>query len=1176
MIQDLYGRNLHRKDLNRKTRTNKGALSLTVSQVGTDLLVRTHSNQQPSGLSFLRGTTIIARSDLKTSTQIGPDVFDSFGTFDLVRLAKQWQTAVTKMLAEDSEFAEDPENAEESEDGGGYDPTVGYLRVCMEYAGEVGALPLGVAAVEIPGRDLPLSRAEMNQLVEEGTLHEGDAVRFHRVVGRAGETELGKLEQNNSPYGSAHPYINKRGELAIAMNRSVTHSVKLRTDAISVHEGSLRLAGLAYSKTSRIVSGQLLVIGRRSGQEFTAPADLRLVQPQTSKRYGFGRYSWNAEVSFVGQDWQQIDTSDNFDVYLEVVIFGVEDPVRLRIARTPYAIRATTRGGDFTLDGKTLVINPYYTFKRKATSLILEVIERESFEVLQNFNPVLNKVAARGRKPIWLIGELPYKAQDNGYHFFKYVRENHPEVDAYYVIDLSSPEFENVRALGNVVGYQSKEHFEIALAADRIIGSHHPDYLYPTRHPDFVSKSRAGKVFLQHGVMGTKWMVPNYGKKSVGFTTDLFCVSSEHEKSYIVGDFGYDPKEVAVTGLPRFDALFNTDVQVRSRQVLIIPTWRDWLQNGEAFIESEYFQQWNGFLHDPELAKLVRENDLELLFCLHPNMQHFRAYFQDAPVRIIEQGEVDVQYLMKQSAAMVTDYSSVGFDFSFLEKPVHYFQFDRGRFLGKSGSHLDLDQELPGAIAVTREALIERLSETVERGMSIDPTNHERASNFIVARDRNHSARVFEAISKLQVSPLRVKKLQQNELADKVQNRFRRSGYYYPVMKRMQSLLRRLPTDGELIVFESGLGKQYADSPRYIYEELLRRGDTRKKVWIYSGQHKFTDPNTIAVKRLSMEYFWHLARAKYWIVNQNLPFYVTRRNAGIYVQTWHGTPLKRMLNDIEDIQGRDEGYLERVTRAISQWSYLLSPSPYATEAMRSAFAYKGPILELGYPRNDPLLEPSAPTRAQAIKNTLGIPDEHKVVLYAPTFRDDAGNGKGRFTFQLPFDLETFNERFGENTVLLLRMHVLVSSGISVPNELAGRVLNLSAYPEIQDLYLVSDVLITDYSSVFFDYALLRRPIVFFAYDLDNYRDNLRGFYLDYDKELPGPIVRDEEELWDVLGEALSGQQALTGPSDAFIAKFAPHDDGFSARRVVDEIFGVEGSDPARVAANGFGSGREPR
>ncbi|MFL4474806.1 CDP-glycerol glycerophosphotransferase family protein [Paeniglutamicibacter sp. MACA_103] len=1161
MVQDLYGKGLHRKDARRKTRTLKGSISLKVAQEGRLLQVGAVTGQKPLGLSVVYGKTVITRSAFDSLEELAPDAYASAGVIDLGSLCQQWNSAAPGLL---------------DELDGEADAAEGIVRVCLEYEGAVGALPLGVAAIEIAGTAGTLTRAEVSESVDAGSIAVGEPLRFHRVLGKAADTDLDPLAGYEAHDGLARPYINKRGELVIAMNREIRHNVTLRTDATAVVAGNLRLSGVAYSRSSRLTSARLLILGRRSGQEFSGTVDLRIIEDQTRQRYGFGRYTWAAEAALADVDWESIESTDNFDLYLEFDIEGVDEPKRVRVARTPYAIRATTRAGDFTRDGKTLVVNPYYTFKAKATSLILEVVDEASFKVLRDFSPSRHLLGSRGRKPVWLIGELPYKAQDNGYHFFRYIRENHPEIDAYYVLDLASPEYENVRPLGNVIGYQSKDHFEIALAADRIIGSHHPDYLYPTRHPSFMAKSRAGKVFLQHGVMGTKWMVPNYGKKSAGFHTDLFCVSSDRERSYIVKDFGYDPGEVVVTGLPRFDALFDTDVPVEPRQVLIIPTWRDWLQNEEGFIDSDYFQQWNDFLHDPALAKLVRENQLELVFCLHPNMQHLRSHFAGAPVRIVGQGEIDVQFLMKQSAAMVTDYSSVGFDFSFLDKPVHYFQFDRERFLGNLGSHLDLDRELPGRIAFSRESLVATLEATVARGMRMESTYRDRASRFIVARDRGHSSRVFEAIRDMHLPKLGVRSLRQSELAERAQNRFRHSGRYFPLMKRMQALVSRMPMDRDLVVFEAGLGKQYADSPRYIYEELLRRGDTRKKVWIYSGPHEFSDPSTTTVKRLSPAYFWNLARAKYWVVNQNLPFYMTRRKNGVYVQTWHGTPLKRMLNDIEDIHGRDEGYLDRVTRAISQWTHLLSPSPYATEAMRSAFAYKGPVLELGYPRNDPLLRPESKVRAQEIKTTLGIPEGHKVVLYAPTFRDDSSNGKGRFTFELPFDLESFNERFGEDTVLLLRMHVLVSSGLKIPEELRGSIINVSAYPEIQDLYLASDVLITDYSSVFFDFALLRRPILFFAYDLDNYRDNLRGFYMDYEKELPGPIVTDEDQLWSTLGSALKGELVEAGPSDGFIARFAPHDDGESAGRVVDEIFGRGAPVTQRSILGGFGSRRKPR
>src|SRR5689334_9819011 len=244
-------------------------------------------------------------------------------------------------------------------------------------------------------------------------------------------------------------------------------------------------------------------------------------------------------------------------------------------------------------------------------------------------------------------------------------------------------------------------------------------------------------------------------------------------------------------------------------------------------------------------------------------------------------------------------------------------------------------------------------------------------------------------------------------------------------MRFLLRLLQRLPADDNLVVFESGVGKQYADSPRYVYEELVRRGSTMRKVWVYSGKIHHADPHTKVVERLSPAYYWHLGRARYWVNNQNFPHYVHRRPDGVYLQTWHGTPLKRMLHDLDVVVGRDSGYLARVTTAAQQWSLLASPSPWATDRMRSAFRYQGPVIEAGYPRNDILCSPDRDQMRATVRRRLGIPADRTVVLYAPTFRDDQAVGASRFDFRLPLDLPALAAALGEDVVFLIRLHSLV-------------------------------------------------------------------------------------------------------------------------------------------------------
>ncbi len=977
-------------------------------------------------------------------------------------------------------------------------------------------------------------------------------------VGRFRRTITGPLRPVTSGSGSVLAlYVNRNGFLRLAVNRPLKPYHAIYVKRLSVAGGVVRISGRLRTRHGEAVRAELVLVGRRSGARYTAPARVALDSTVTQRNFGLHEYRLSVRLDLAELSDEELTKDGILDAWLEVHDRASEQPHRVRVGRTRYLVRKLTRPGWKNRGERTLCIIPYYTFKAKKTSFHIELLDTDAFQSLQDRTRArLPRVQDGGQatgRPVWLVGEQPYKAQDTGLAFFKYLRAKHPEIDAYYVIDPDSPEIRNLEGLDHVVAYQSKEHVEVALKAERFIGSHHPDFLYPTRLPQFQRAVRGVKVFLQHGVMGTKWMVPNYGRNSPGFETDLFLVSSEREKEYIVSDFGYRPEHVAVTGLSRFDTLFAGDVPVKPNQILIIPTWRDWLQDPGHFAESDYLHAWSAFLRDPRLSAVTEEYGAELVFCLHPNMQQYRSYFDGVPARVISQGEVSVQHLLKQSALLVTDYSSVGFDFSFLDKPVIYYQFDRERFLGPRGSHLDLDAELPGRIAFDRDRLLDLLEEALGAGCTVTPEYQRRARRFLTFKDQQNCRRIFDAVLSAQPAARGLRDGGVPEIVQTAGHRLRGSRFYFPAMRRFFRAVSRTPAAEDLIVFESGLGTQYADSPRYLYEELVRRGDQRRKVWVYHRKLPGNNPRTKVVRRLSPGYFWYLARAKYWVNNQNFPHYLRRRRNGVFIQTWHGTPLKRMLLDLEQVHGRDEDYVARVNQAVRQWSVLLSPSPYATRAFRSAFGYRGPVLEEGYPRNDVLALGRRSDAGSTIRERLGLPHGRRVVLYAPTFRDDQSTGTGRFGFELPLDLEAFQRRFGADTVLLLRMHVLIANRLAIPESVAGCVRDVSGYPEVQELLLASDVLVTDYSSVLFDYAILRRPIVFYAYDLEHYRDTLRGFYLDYGPNLPGPVAQTEDELFDALAEAAVPDPVRDRRLEEFAARFAPKDDGGAARRVVDQL-----------------------
>lgn len=980
--------------------------------------------------------------------------------------------------------------------------------------------------------------------------HDGLPVALVRL-GRAKQTQKSNFTYRHANGHFFYPLINRNGHFVIEVDRHHRPFAQVRNDSLTIENGVLKIRGRVSARGTEYGSAQLVVRGRTSGFRATAEVDLKLNERLTMNRFGLNHYAFASELDF-NKLVDEIN-DDNADLYLDLDPVLADQPKRARIGKSRYLVRVGTTGSTVSSEKRTVSIVPYYTFKAKYPSLHLEVFHSTDHEYMQTL--VSNRHSWKRprtseRRSVWLIGELPYKAQDNGLQFFKFMRDAHPEIDAYYVIDPTSPERANLDGYDHVVNFRSQDHIQVALAADKIIGTHHPDFLYPTREPSFQKALHADSVFLQHGVTAAKWMVPNYGKFISGFDVDLITVCSEREKEFFVKDFGYAPEQVAVTGFARFDALLADDVTVRPGQLMIMPTWRAWLQDPDYFAESEYFQRWNSLLTSERLQSLMERYQLEPIFCLHPNMQQYSSHFRDAGIRVVVQGETDVQFLLKQSSMLITDYSSVAFDFAFLHKPVAYYQFDTRRF---AQPHADPEKEFPGPVVADEDQLLDAIETAYASGGEMDRKYRERADRFLTNRDTNSRERIFHAIQNSVNPRATMTDLIQSEPAQAAYRLARRNKRYLSVMKRLYKLMRWAPLDSGTIVFETGQGKQYADSPRAIHEELVRRGDTRRKVWIYHKRLPVTDQYTTVVKRHSPAFFWYLATAKYWINNHNFPNYIHRRKQGLYIQTWHGTPLKRMFLDQDNFYGRDPGYIDRVKEASAQWNALVSPSPYATEAMRSSYAYEGQVYELGYPRNDVLRGPHTQKIRDDLRHRLSIPRDQTVVLYAPTFRDDQPTTKGRFAFDWPFDPEEFVQHFGNGVTLLLRTHFLVNTKPVIPEALKSNIIDVSGLPDINELFLASDILVTDYSSSFFDYSVLERPIIFFAYDLDNYRDNLRGFYLDYETDLPGPVTTTSGELFAEIDKASLSTEANRERLRLFARMYAPNDDGHAAARVIDRL-----------------------
>lgn len=952
-------------------------------------------------------------------------------------------------------------------------------------------------------------------------------------------------------------YVNRKGFISFVVDMPINIKPTAKIHEIHSIEDHFYVSGEIVSKSSKIEDAQVLLVGRESGLKYRVPAGIEFCRQKSVKKYGYSYYKYDCVLNLKTIADGKPLREDIYDLNFDLKLNNQPERVIVRIGKPKKQAKNYSKPAQIESEDRIFTATPYYTIKHFNLSLQVDCFNKENFLYLKKMlkwawlmRPFYK------RRQIWLVGERPYKAQDTGFHFFKYMRTHHPNRNVYYIIEKDSPELRNVEPLGNILYFGTKQHIKYTLMATRIFGSHHSDYLYPMRVRAIKNKVKAKKIFLQHGVMGTKNTVHFYGVNSPSFDTDLFIVSSDYEKEIILRDFGYDPRQVKVTGLSRFDSLFAGDVETK-RQLLIIPTWREWIVNDEKFLNSEYFDRYRELVNHPSLHELSKKHNFEIVFCLHPNMQMFTPFFKDAPVRIVNQGEIDVQYLMKESAMMITDYSSVAFDFSFLHKPVVYYQFDRDRFIGKKPSHLELDLDLPGEIVYQVEDIISLVESYAQNDFEMKPEFKKRASKFVKYHDQNASKRIYEAALKIpHIRKSPIKLLLQNEWMVKFYKRFRKSRFYYPTMRVAYNIAKRvLPVDERLILFESGIGKQYSDSPRYIYEEIVKRKLPYKKVWVYNKSLRTKDKNTIVVKRLSVKYYYYLAKAKFWVNNQNFPTYIMKRPETTYLQTWHGTPLKKMLFDMESVQGRTEDYVERVYGATKTWDYLVSPSPYATKAFKSAFRYEGKILEVGYPRNDLFYKKEKDRVADLTRKKLKIPADKKVILYAPTFRDNQTiGGANKFAFDIQMDLEKMKQELGDEYVLLLRMHVVIKNKITIPADFKDFVMDVSKYPDIQELYLISDILMTDYSSVMFDFANSKRPILFFTYDLEFYRDELRGFYFDLENEAPGPMLKTTEDIIHSVKNIEQVQKEYSEKYKKFHDTFCSLEDGHATERVVNAVF----------------------
>ncbi|WP_343208474.1 CDP-glycerol:glycerophosphate glycerophosphotransferase [Anaerolentibacter hominis] len=368
---------------------------------------------------------------------------------------------------------------------------------------------------------------------------------------------------------------------------------------------------------------------------------------------------------------------------------------------------------------------------------------------------------------------------------------------------------------------------------------------------------------------------------------------------------------------------------------------------------------------------------------------------------------------------------------------------------------------------------------------------------------------------------------------------------------------RKMSLKENYVVCESFFGKSYSDSPKYIYEYISEHYPGQYKfIWVLNNKKTHIPYPHKRVKRFGIRYAYYMARSKYFVFNVRTPLWVKKREGAIFLETWHGTPLKRLVFDQEEVTGASPTYKKQFYVQVQEWDYLVAANQFSSVTFRSCFQFKKKMLEYGYPRNDLMYREDKDELAAKLRGKLGIPADKKTILYAPTWRDDEYYDKGQYKFALKLDLARMKKELGDEYVILLRTHYYIADALDVTG-LEDFAFNLSKYDDITELYLISDLLITDYSSVFFDYANLKRPVLFYTYDLEKYRDNLRGFYIDIEKEVPGPILYTEDEVIDAVKHIGRIEEEYRALYEEFYERFCSWEDGHASENCAKEVFGLK-------------------
>ena len=735
-----------------------------------------------------------------------------------------------------------------------------------------------------------------------------------------------------------------------------------------------------------------------------------------------------------------------------------------------------------------------------------------------------------GKNRIWLIFEkFCSMAQDNGFAFFRYCMDSLPPAEKkhiYYIIDKDSSAYGKVKKYGrNAVRFMSIKHMYLCLCAKMYVASESSRHLYLWRgKPSIIENKIKEKpvFFLQHGVTAFKRVDKIFGKSGTDPMT-YFVATSKQEQDIVVNNFGYKRENVPILGFTRWDLLEDKS-EGEDNTILVMPTWRNWLQDmdTEEFRASDYFEHYSSLLENSRLNEIMENHNTKMVFYIHPKFQEYAQDFaaDNDRVSVIPFGQQPLNELMMKCRLLITDYSSVAWDFYYMGKPVVFYQFDYDKYIMNHSSYIDMTKQLFGDRVTDHEGIVDCICSYIESDFREKPQFGEMRPEMFQYMDRNNCKRTYDHIKNL----------------NNKRNKTRTIGSY---MEHYYSD----PIDEDMILLESQNGKKIDGSIYYLMQELL--ADERYghfKLYL-SAESEAVREQTISkmgqnerVQVLlteSPEYYRVLATAKYLINDATFRNTFIKRDGQKYLSLWHGTPLKNMGRKAES----DPDESGNVTKNFICADYLLYPNEYTRRHMVEDYMIENlsgaEILYCGYPRNTAFFNEES---SKGIRETEGLTDK-KVYVYMPTWRKNAGDAFQNL-------LTEIDQKLSEQEVIYAKMHPLADSAVNYVT-----LKHIRRFPDRYETYEflnAADCLITDYSSVMFDFAVTGRRTVLFTFDEAEYLKE-RGMYLTLD-ELPFERADNPDDLL-----ALLRSEYAEDTLDQFREEYCAYDSGDAAKKLLEKF-----------------------